>query len=67
MKPMNFPERKRQRQLVALGLRQPVSEKGNSNAVELLKLQAAVALGNLRDVRTKKFRGTAKPTFKPAA
>jgi hypothetical protein len=61
MKPKNFPERKRQRQLKALArlLNPPTSKYNNdrvgySSEVEVLHKRT---IANLRDVRTKKQRG----------
>ncbi len=55
MTPANFPERKRKRQLGALGRLQLVSKKGKDNSAEFSALHASTA-GNRRDVRTKKDR-----------
>lgn len=58
MKPKNFPERKRQRQIKALEMRKQTSDKGNSNLPEILALQQAVSKGDRRIIRTKKNRVT---------
>lgn len=53
MKPMNFPERRRQRQLGALARLKPTTKAGESNDHEAVTLHERTAR-NLRDVRTKK-------------
>lgn len=59
MKPKNFPERKRQRQIAAL--RRLIEQNKESynlrvlDEIEILEERTAV---NLRDVRTKKRRAT---------
>lgn len=63
MKPANFPERKRQRQIKALAKLQPFTKKtGQSNSVAIGALAADIAAGNQRDIRTKIDR-TARGRF----
>lgn len=60
MKPRNFPERKRQRQLRALKQREHCKTKYRSAKAFLVEIDAlmrAVSVGNQRHERTKKFRG----------
>lgn len=63
MKPRNFPERRRQRQAVALalfglpGTATPIRNDERPKATaERLTLERAVSRGSRRDVRTKKDR-----------
>lgn len=65
-KPVNFPERKRQRQIKALSGRRAVSDKGNSNETEIAALKVAVARGNQRLVKTKKDRSGRGKLFRAA-
>lgn len=53
MKPANFPERKRQRQLRALA-RLVMAGEGGGDTASVLRERTATPR---RDVRTKKFRG----------
>jgi len=52
MKPMNFPERKRQRQIRAF---ERAIEIGDEVTVE--NLTGKIPSHSLRDIRTKKYRG----------
>lgn len=62
MKPANFPERKRQRQIRALARTSPLTLAGASNSVALAALTAAIAEGDQRSKRSKTDR-TARGRF----
>lgn len=58
MKPLNFPERKRQRQIRALGFKYPVLDSlPIKEQAEVESLQNSVSQGSQRSRRSKRNRG----------